>query len=53
MCNCEPSFTCARCKGTPFDPAYDVDDVPPVSMDIFEDLMLERHYTPQMFGGEE
>lgn len=42
MCSCDVGFTCSRCAGTPFDPAYMDGDPEPVSEDQFEDLMLER-----------
>ena len=43
VCSCDVGFTCSRCTGTPFDPAYMDSDPEPVTEEQFEDLLLERH----------
>ncbi len=51
MCSCEPSFVCARCKGTPFDPHYEADER--LTEDDFDALAESRRAgEPLMFGGE-
>lgn len=53
MCACSHDFTCARCKGTPFDPRYFDDEPVPVTEDAFGDLVHEpRLLPPIMFGDE-
>ena len=53
MCGCDWGFTCSRCAGTPFDPAYMDSDPEPVTGDYFEDLMLERQRSfPILMLGE-
>jgi hypothetical protein len=51
MCGCEGSFVCSRCAGTPFDPRYMDDEPAELSLEQFEDLMVER--VPIIMLGEE
>lgn len=53
MCACEPGFTCTRCVGTPFDPAY-LDNAPePVTPELFDDFTREKHYPILSWGDDE
>jgi hypothetical protein len=51
VCACTHNFTCSRCAGTPFDPRYLDDEPEPLSLEQFEDLMVER--VPIIMLGEE
>lgn len=42
MCSCEPSFTCSKCAGTPFDPRYEEDAYEPMQLEEF-DRLAETH----------
>lgn len=52
MCNCSHDFTCARCKGTPFDVRYLDDEPAPLSEDAFADLIAEPSTGSILMFGE-
>lgn len=52
MCNCQPSFVCSRCAGTPFDVRYLDDEPAPISEDAFADLVAEPSLGPILMFGE-
>ena len=45
MCACDGSFVCSRCKGTPFDPNYLLDEPDPITPAEF-DKLVEQYVEP-------
>lgn len=55
MCGCEGSFVCSKCKGTPFDPYYLLDEPEPLTEPFFAELVEshDRLVGPILMLGEE